>query len=89
MFGRKLERTGTEPLSAYSALGLRLVLSSAALPVFVAGAVLFGLWAAASSPHGSPSSALLAGLAIACGIIAALTAVDLAVIVRRRSQQRE
>lgn len=88
MFGRNPRRTGTEPLTAYSALGLRLVLSTAALPVFVAATVLFGLWAASSGPHDSPSSAALAGLAIACGVIALLTAVDLAVILRRRSERR-
>lgn len=42
----RMKRTGTEPATAQSALGLRLALCVIALPVFVAGAVLFTVWAA-------------------------------------------
>ena len=74
-------------MTARSALGLRLLLSCAALPVFAAGTSLFALWAA-SGPHDSPSSTVLEGLAIACGVIVVLTLIDLTVILRGRSQER-
>jgi hypothetical protein len=86
--GRRSGRTGTEPMTARSALGLRLLLSCAALPVFAAGTSLFALWAASSGPHDSPSSTVLEGLAIACGVIVVLTLIDLTVILRGRSQER-
>jgi heme/copper-type cytochrome/quinol oxidase subunit 2 len=76
-------RTGTEPLTAYSDLRLRLVLSVIFAPLFVAGTVAFAVWAAAAGPDDSPSSAELAWLAVACGVIAVVALVDLVVVVRR------
>ncbi|MEV6793374.1 DUF6343 family protein [Streptomyces sp. NPDC051320] len=86
--GRRSRRTGTEPLTAYSALGLRLLLSSVALPVFAAGTALLALWSATSGPRDVPAPSVLTGLAIACGVITVLTVIDLAVLLRRRSQER-
>ncbi|WP_239074998.1 hypothetical protein [Streptomyces sp. SID10853] len=81
-------RTGTEPLTAYSALGARLVLSSIALPLFAAGAALLALWAASARSSGSPSTALLVVLAAVCALFTAVAAIDIAVIRRRRAERR-
>lgn len=86
--GRRSERTGSEPLNARSALGLRLLLTIAALPVFLAGTVLFALWAAASGETDAPDSSALAGLAVVCGLLAVFAVLDLLVILRRRSRER-
>ncbi|MFD9968684.1 DUF6343 family protein [Streptomyces sp. NPDC059017] len=78
-------RSGTEPVTARSALTLRLVLSLVAVPVFVAGTVLFAAWAGASGPLDSPAPAVLVALAVACGVLALVAAVDLLVLGRRLS----
>lgn len=81
-------RTGTEPVTARSALTPRLVLSLVALPVFVAGTVLFAIWAGTSGPLDSPGPAVLVALAVVCGVLALVAAVDLLVIGRRFSHER-
>ncbi|MFD4584986.1 DUF6343 family protein [Streptomyces sp. NPDC058423] len=81
-------RTGTEPVTARSALTLRLVLSLVALPVFVAGTVLFAVRAGTSGPLDSPGPAVLVALALACGVLALVAAVDLLVIGRRFSHEK-
>ncbi|MFI2432644.1 DUF6343 family protein [Streptomyces sp. NPDC018693] len=88
LIGRYFPRTGTEPLTARSALGLRLLLALLFLPVFTAGAIGFALWSAASGPGDSPSSGVLTGLATLCAILAVLTALDLWVISRRLRRER-
>ncbi|WP_371799054.1 DUF6343 family protein [Streptomyces sp. NBC_01707] len=82
-----MKRTGTEPATAQSALGLRLALCVIALPVFVAGAVLFTVWAA-SGPRSTPDTSLLLVLVVVCAALAVMTAADLLIIVRRRARQR-
>ncbi|MET9971428.1 DUF6343 family protein, partial [Streptomyces sp. NPDC006356] len=86
--GRRWERTGTEPVTARSALGLRLLLSVFFMPLFMAAAVLFALWAARAGPGSSPTSSLLAVLAGLCAALSVLAAVDLAVVLRRRRRER-
>lgn len=86
MIGRRSERTGTEPVTAQSALGLRTVLAAAALPLFVVGAVGFGWWAA-SDPDGSPGADVLRWFAVACGLLALLAVTNLVVLLRRRSRE--
>ncbi|GFH38168.1 DUF6343 family protein [Streptomyces pacificus] len=81
-------RTGTEPVTARSALALRLVLSLAALPVFAAGTGLFAAWAGASGPGDSPDPSVLVALAVACGVLVLVAAVDLLVLGRRFSHDR-
>ncbi|MHC5705214.1 hypothetical protein HHX38_13445 [Streptomyces sp. PKU-MA01144] len=81
-------RTGTEPVTARSALTLRLVLSLVALPVFAAGTGLFAAWADASGPMDSPSPSVLVALAVVCGVLAVVAAADLLVIGRRFSHER-
>ncbi|WP_258053812.1 DUF6343 family protein, partial [Streptomyces sp. Ru72] len=41
--GRRHERTGTEPVTARSALGLRLLLAICYTPLFIAATVLFAM----------------------------------------------
>ncbi|MET9440530.1 DUF6343 family protein [Streptomyces sp. NPDC006610] len=83
-----VQRTGTEPRTARSALRLRALLTGVFLPVFVAAAVLFGLWAADSSAGDTPGSGVLTGLAVACGALAVVAAVDALVVRRRMRQER-
>ncbi|MER7900771.1 DUF6343 family protein [Streptomyces sp. NPDC096046] len=86
--GRRWERTGTEPLTARSALGLRLLLSALFTPLFVAAAVLFAAWSARSGPGSSPTSSQWAGLAGLCAALAVFSATDLIIILRRRRRER-
>ncbi|MER6529963.1 DUF6343 family protein [Streptomyces sp. NPDC001508] len=86
--GRHSARTGSEPVTARSPLRLRLLLSGIFLPVFVAAAALFALWARASGPGGSPHRAVLITIAALCAIIAFLAVVDLLVVVRRLRRER-
>jgi sterol desaturase/sphingolipid hydroxylase (fatty acid hydroxylase superfamily) len=81
-------RAGTEPVTARSALGLRLVLSIAGVVLFVALTVLLALWAGSSGPRDSPDPTALVVLAVICGLLAVIAAVDLVVVVRRRSHPR-
>ncbi|WP_037732517.1 DUF6343 family protein [Streptomyces megasporus] len=81
-------RTGTEPVTARSALGLRLLLSVLYLPVFIAGTVLFALWAARAEPGDSPSADSLTKVAWICAALALLGAVDLAIVLTRRRNER-
>ncbi|WP_432137778.1 MULTISPECIES: DUF6343 family protein [unclassified Streptomyces] len=85
---RRRPRTGTEPITARSALGLRLLLASVFFPVFTAAAVGFGFWSAASDAGDSPSSGVLTGVTVVCAVLALLTAVDLLVITRRLRRER-
>ncbi|MGW0825403.1 DUF6343 family protein [Streptomyces sp. NPDC002845] len=87
-FGRHFPRTGTEPLTAQSPLGLRLLLACLFLPVFVAATVLFAVWAAASGPGETPGSGVLTAIAAVCGALALLTVLDLVVVVRRLRRER-
>ncbi|MEU7133751.1 DUF6343 family protein [Streptomyces sp. NPDC046261] len=66
-------RTGNEPITARSPLRLRCGLAAFGLVWALAGALLF---AAAGRP----------GWAIACGVVAAVAATDLAVVIRHIRQ---
>ncbi|EST36910.1 hypothetical protein N566_15775 [Streptomycetaceae bacterium MP113-05] len=87
MVGRHQERTGTEPATARSALGLRLLLSSVFLPVFLAATALFWYWTQSSGPQDAPSSGSLRVLAIACAVLSALALADLLAVLRRRRRE--
>ena len=86
--GRRWERTGTEPVTARSALGLRLILSSVFVPLFLAGTALFWYWTERSGPQDVPSSGSLRVLAILCAVLAFLALVDLGVVLLRRRRER-
>ncbi|WP_220131204.1 DUF6343 family protein [Streptomyces sp. PT12] len=75
------ERTGTEPVTAYSALRLRLLLSGIFLPFFALLTVLFAIW------WGVSGRGALAGLTLASAVLTAIAAIDLGIILRRRREQ--
>ncbi|NEC11642.1 hypothetical protein G3I34_04825 [Streptomyces sp. SID8014] len=82
-------RTGTEPVLARSALGLRLVISSVAVPLFAAVTVLLSIWASNSSETDTPSGTSLTVIAAVFGVLTLIALVDLVIVVRRRSRARE
>lgn len=81
-------RSGTEPVTARSALRLRLLLSSLFVPLFLAGAALFGYWAAQSGAGDVPSRNSLCVLALICLVLTVFAALDLAVLLVRRRRAR-
>ncbi len=80
--------TGTEPRTARSPLRLRRLLAGVFLPLFVAAAVLFAIWAARTDPGGSPSRGVLVGVAVGCAALALTAALDLVVVARRLRRRR-
>jgi len=86
--GRRSPRTGTEPVTARSPLRLRLLLAAVFLPLFVAGATLFGAWAALSGAGDSPGRGPLILLAAVCGVLALTALLDLLVVLRRLRRER-
>lgn len=88
MVGRRWERTGTEPLTARSALRLRLILSLIFIPLFLAGTALFWYWMVASGPRDAPSSDSLRVLTIVCAVLSVLALLDLVVVLLRRRRER-
>ncbi|WP_033196143.1 DUF6343 family protein [Streptomyces xiaopingdaonensis] len=83
------QRSGTEPVTARSPLGLRMLLSSVFAPIFAAGAALLWLWTVNSGPHSVPTEGSLRVLAIVCTVLAVLALVDLVVVTVRRRTGRE
>ncbi|KOT38037.1 hypothetical protein ADK41_17465 [Streptomyces caelestis] len=86
--GRRSPRTGTEPVTARSPLRLRLLLAAVFLPLFVAGAALFGVWAAGADAGDSPGRGPLILLAVVCGVLALTALLDLVVVLRRLRRER-
>ncbi|MEU3732345.1 DUF6343 family protein [Streptomyces sp. NPDC033538] len=89
MIGRRSPRTGTEPVTAQSPLRLRLLLSAVFLPLFVAGAAFFGVWAADTGSGDSPGRGGLVVLAAVCAALALLAAADLMVVIGRLRRERD
>ncbi|MFI8946182.1 DUF6343 family protein [Streptomyces sp. NPDC053750] len=87
-FGRRFPRTGTEPTTAQSPLRLRRLLSAVFVPLFVAGAAFFGVWAADAGPGDSPGRGSLVVLAVVCAAFALMAAADLLVVSRRLRRER-
>jgi hypothetical protein len=88
VIGRRSPRTGTEPVTAQSAVRLRLMLGGIFLPLFVAAAVVFGVWSAHSGPGDSPGPGVLATLSGVCAALALVAALDLLAVVRRLRRER-
>ncbi|MFG2194092.1 DUF6343 family protein [Streptomyces sp. NPDC048639] len=88
MHGRRHPRTGTEPAMARSALGLRKLLSVIYTPLFLAGAVLFAIWAGKSDAGSTPSSGALGAIAIVCAVLSLLALTDLMVVKHRLRRER-
>jgi hypothetical protein len=80
----RFDRSGTEPVTARSAVGLRLLLSVFYAPVFLAAVALLALWSVLSGPHSTPSDLLLAVLSGVCAALAATALADAAVLMHRR-----
>ncbi|MCT2591676.1 DUF6343 family protein [Streptomyces sp. N2-109] len=87
VIGRRWERTGTEPVTARSALRVRYILSLIFVPLFVAGAVVFWYWMSQSGPSDAPSEGSLRLLALVCSALALFALADLAVVLRRRRRE--
>ncbi|MFH8221953.1 DUF6343 family protein [Streptomyces sp. NPDC018057] len=87
-FGRRYPRTGTEPMTAQSPLGLRLLLSGVFLPLFAGAAAFFAVWAAQAVPGENPGRGPLVIAAAVCAVLALLAAADVAVVVRRLRRER-
>ncbi|KPC76686.1 hypothetical protein ADL35_23845 [Streptomyces sp. NRRL WC-3753] len=67
---------------------LRLLLSAVFLPLFLAGAAYFGVWAAGTASGDSPGRGTLVVVAVVCGALALLAAADLLVVNRRLRDER-
>ncbi|MFC4496035.1 DUF6343 family protein [Streptomyces ovatisporus] len=80
-------RSGTEPVTARSALRARLILASIFTPVFVAATALFWYWTTQTGAGEAPSAGSLLTLTIACGLLALFSLVDLLVVLRRRRRE--
>jgi hypothetical protein len=77
-------RTGTEPVTAFSDLRLRLLLSVIFAPLFVVGAVLLGVWwLNAETGGGLTSRGAIGAAALVCAAVAVFAVADLAVVLRR------
>ncbi|WP_282692470.1 DUF6343 family protein [Streptomyces sp. CC208A] len=87
MLGRHFPRTGTEPVTAQSALGLRIVLAFSALVLFALASAALGVWASTVPPDGSPGAGELTVLAVACGALCLLAGVNLGFLLRRRRRE--
>jgi hypothetical protein len=70
-------RSGTEPVRAQSAHGLRLVLSVIFAPVFLAAAGLLAWWAAGTGPDGRAALCIVAAVCAVFFVIAAADAFTL------------
>ncbi|GAB2817961.1 hypothetical protein KDA82_06780 [Streptomyces daliensis] len=81
-------RQGDEPVTARSALRLRLLLASLFTPVFLAGTAVFWYWTAHSGPHDAPSSGSLRTLTLISAALALFALVDLVVVLVRRRRER-
>jgi hypothetical protein len=84
----RTDRSGTEPVNARSAQGLRLLLSVCYAPVFLAAAALLALWSVLTEPGSTPSGLVLAVLSGVCAALAAVAVTDAAMLVHRRRMTR-
>ncbi len=88
VIGRRPTRSGIEPVTARSALGLRRVLSTVFLPLFGGAAVVFGVWAAISDADDNPGRGPLVILAAVCAALTLFAAADLLIVTRRLRRER-
>ncbi|UQA90658.1 DUF6343 family protein [Streptomyces halobius] len=84
----KRPRTGTEPLTARSALRLRLILAAIGLVAFTAGTFRFAIWTSGTTADESPGPTVLLVLTVVCGVLALTAALDLVVVLRRLRRKR-
>lgn len=86
-FERYLSRTGTEPVTARSAMGVRLFLAALFTPVFLAGTALFWFWMTQTGPGDVPGVDSLRTLTAICAGLSLFALTDLIVVLRRRSRR--
>ncbi|MDT0305665.1 DUF6343 family protein [Streptomyces sp. DSM 44917] len=86
--GGHWRRTGSEPVTAYSALRLRLLLSALFLPFFAAVTVALGVWWASADEEDQPSPGELGALTLGCAALTLIALVDLLIVLRRRRRAR-
>ncbi|WP_207930452.1 DUF6343 family protein [Streptomyces hainanensis] len=77
-------RTGTEPLTAYSDIRLRILLSAIFTPLFAAGTIAFAVWLGAGGSHSGPGRGPLIALTVGCAVLTLAAATDLTILLRRR-----
>ncbi|WP_314174171.1 DUF6343 family protein [Streptomyces winkii] len=87
-FERYWSRTGTEPVTARSALGVRLFFAALFTPVFLAATGLFWFWMTQTGPGDVPGVDSLRTLTAICGGLSLFALTDLIVVLRRRSRRR-
>ncbi|MGP3968854.1 DUF6343 family protein [Streptomyces sp. 6N223] len=79
----RLRRTGTEPVTAFSDLRLRMLLSVIFTPVFVVATVLLCVWWLNAEPDDPVGRGPLGAAALICAAASVVAVIDL-VVVRRR-----
>lgn len=87
-FERYWPRAGDEPITARSALGVRLVLAVLFTPLFLAGTALFWYWATQAGPGDVPGVDSLRSLTAICAGLSLFALTDLIVVLRRRRKRR-
>lgn len=80
--------SGTEPLTARTALRVRLILASLFTPLFLVGTALFAYWMTQTGPGDVPGADSLRTLTVICAALAAFSLVDLTVVLLRRRRER-
>jgi hypothetical protein len=87
-FERYWSRTGTEPVTARSAMGVRLILAALFTPVFLAATALFWYWTTQTGPGDVPGVDSLRTLTAISAGLALFAVTDLIVVLRRRRRRR-
>ncbi|MFI2644252.1 hypothetical protein [Streptomyces sp. NPDC018610] len=75
-------------MAAHAARGMRVLMVAFFLPLFAAASVGFGVWAAHSGEHDSPSGGSLWWLCSICGLLVLVGLIDLVALRRRRRRER-
>jgi hypothetical protein len=79
----RLRRTGTEPVTAFSDLRLRLLLSVIFAPVFVVATLLLGVWWLNAGPDDPVGRGPIGVAALICAVVSVVAVIDLAVVRHR------
>ena len=87
-FERYWSRTGTEPVTARSAMKVRLILAALFTPVFLAGTALFWFWSTQAGPGDVPGADSLQTLTAICAGLSLFALTDLIIVLRRRRRRR-
>ncbi|MGH3309228.1 MAG: DUF6343 family protein [Streptomyces sp.] len=80
--------SGSEPVTARSALRVRLILATLFTPLFLAATGLFWYWMTQTGPGDAPGVGSLRTLTLICAGLALFSVVDLTVVLLRRKRAR-